>query len=181
MRDHATGRDAEKRHSLCRWPHIVGVVFLLGAAALCSGCSLNNGIITGSNPLPAGSAQMGAGSADVSGRATQVAFISACAPAYGYAHDPAKLRTMYLNYEARQGATHEQLASIEASYDSTYQGISELGSRKPSYCSSKDGGEVLADLRRYQSGYFEARAPVATEGPDDWKKTRDSINCAGRC
>jgi hypothetical protein len=86
-----------------------------------------------------------------------------------------------VSYEARLGASQAQLASIGNSYDSTYQAISDLGSRKASYCSVKDAAQVRADLKRYQSGYFEARATLPSEASDDWKKTRDSINCGARC
>jgi hypothetical protein len=150
-------------------------------AAACAACSLNSGMITGSNPAPESASQMGAAGVDISGRPAQVAFISACAQAYGYTHDPAKLRATYVSYEARRGASQAQLASIGNSYDSTYQAISDLGSRKASYCSVKDGAELRADLKRYQSGYFEARAALPSEASDDWKKTRDSINCGARC
>jgi uncharacterized membrane protein len=157
------------------------IAFLIGAAAFQAGCSLNSGSTTGSNASSESASLIGAISPDVSGRPAQVAFISACAQAYGYSHDPIKLRATYLSYEARHGATQAQLATIGNSYDSTFQAIADLGSRKAGYCSTKDGTAVWADLKRYQSGYFEAKASVANEASDDWKKTRDSMNCGARC
>jgi hypothetical protein len=136
---------------------------------------------TGSNASAESASQIGATSLDVSGRPAQVAFISACAQAYGYAHDPIKLRATYLSYEARHGATQAQLATIGNSYDSTFQAIADLGSRKAGYCSAKDGTAMWAELKRYQSGYFEAKASAVNETSDDWKKTRDSVNCGARC
>lgn len=157
------------------------MALLTGATALLAGCSLNSGIITGANASPEAASSVGAMNVDATKRPAQVAFISACAQAYGYSHDPMKLRAMYLSYEARQTATQAQLATVEKTYDSTFQAIVELGSQKAKYCSAKDGTEVKADLKRYQSGYFEARVSPPNEAPDDWKKTRDSLNCGARC
>jgi hypothetical protein len=134
---------------------------LVGAAALHAGCSGNgvgSSILTNSeknNPtvsffIP-----------DVSGRTEQVAFVSACALAYGFAHDPAKLRTAYLAYETKHGTTRAQLATIEKAYDSTFQAIGQLGHRQSSFCATKDGEEVKSELRRYMSGLFEPRSPPA--------------------
>lgn len=156
-----------------------GIVRLCAAAlvltaielAACSGSS--SSIITSGNPPPSGSEAVG-------DRASRVAFISACASAYGYANDAAKLRASYIAYESRQGAAGAQLAAIERDYDSTYQDIQSLGNRKPSHCSAKDGTQVKAELLRYQSGYFEYKAAPA-EDPNEWKKTRDSLNCQARC
>jgi hypothetical protein len=96
-----------------------------------------------------------------------VAFISACAQAYGFAHDPAQLRSTYLSYEAKHGAIGEQLSQITRDYDGAYAAIAELGSSsKSSYCSKKDGNEVRAELKRYQSGYFESRGTSSSEAFD---------------
>ena len=58
---------------------------------------------------------------------------------------------------SKRGAAPAQLASLEKDYDSTYRAIAELGHRKSSFCATKDGEEVRAELRRYTSGFFEAK------------------------
>ena len=99
-----------------------------------------------------------------------MAFISACAQAYGYAHDAAQLRATYLNYEAKRGATSEQLSQIATYYDGAYAAIADLGSsRKSSYCSIKEGNDVRAELKRYQSGYFESKTSASAEEFDATK------------
>jgi hypothetical protein len=97
--------------------------------------------------------------ADPAGRPAQVAFISACAEAYGFAHDAGKLKAVYLKHEAAQAGTGSaHLAAVEREYEATYQSIKALSnSQKSSYCATKDGQIVNAELRRYQSGYFEPR------------------------
>jgi hypothetical protein len=103
-------------------------------------------------------------------RPSRVAFISACAQAYGFAHDAAQLRSAYLSYEAKRGVIGEPLAQITRDYDEAYAAIANLeSSSKSTYCSKEDGSEVRAELKRYQSGYFEDRATSSNEGFDAGK------------
>ena len=139
------------------------------------------GIFTGSNPPTDKNAVTGVFLPDLTGRPEQVAFISACALAYGYQHDPVKLRAAYIAYEAKRGATRDQLGSIEKGYDTTYRAIDVMGARKTSYCATKDGEEVRSELRRYTSGFFEPRTPPVPAASADWKKTRVDPDCGGRC
>jgi hypothetical protein len=161
---------------------LLGTGLLIVATAFHAGCSLNSSsIFTGSNPSPEKVSSPGIFLPDVTGRPEQVAFISACAQAYGYQHDPVKVRASYLSYEAKRGATQAQLATIEKTYDGTYQAIEVLGNRKSSYCATKDGEEVRSELRRYTSGFFDARSPPPVAASADWKKTRVDPDCGGRC
>jgi hypothetical protein len=165
-----------------RFGTLLGTGLLIGATALHLGCSLNgSSILTGSNPSPEKVSGPGVFLPDLAGRPEQVAFISACAQAYGFPHDPVKLRAAYLGYEAKRGAAQAQLAGIEKTYDGTYQAIEVLGSRKSGYCSTKDGEEVRSELRRYTSGFFEPRSPPPVAASADWKKTRVDPDCGGRC
>jgi hypothetical protein len=135
------------------------VGLLAGACALHVGCAdgVDSSALFGSKTVSEAAPTPVTPVADPAGRPAQVAFISACAEAYGYPHDPGKLKAIYLKHEAnRAGAGSAHLAAIEREYDATYQSIAELSSsRKSSYCSAKDGQVVGAELRRYQSGYFE--------------------------
>jgi len=159
-----------------------GLLIIAVAQAGCSGNGVGMGILTGSNPVPEKAAQTGVFLPDITGRPEQVAFTSACALAYGFTHDPVKLRTSYVAFESKRGATRGQLANIEKAYDTTYQAIDVLpGSRKSSFCATKDGEEVRSELRRYTSGFFEARTPPPLAASADWKKTRVDPDCGGRC
>jgi hypothetical protein len=128
-----------------------------GTAVLHAGCSNNGSSILTNNEK--NNPTVSTFIPDVSGRTEQVAFVSACALAYGFEHDSAKLRTAYLAYETKRGSTPAQLATMEKAYDSTFQAIGQLGPRQSSFCATKDGEEVKSDLRRYTSGFFEPRPP----------------------
>src|SRR5215471_11081951 len=136
------------------------------------GCAndVDTSILTGGNTAPGTPAVMTASFSSPNERPARVAFISACAQAYGYAHDAAQLRATYLNYEAKRGATTEALSQIATYYDGAYASIAELGSSsKSSYCSTKEGNDVRAELKRYQSGYFESKASASAEEFDATK------------
>jgi hypothetical protein len=156
----------------------MGTAVLIGAVALHAGCG-NNGasIISTTSNAP----QVEVFIPEIKGRAAEVAFISACGEAYGFAHDATKVRAGYLGYESKHGAAPAQLASLEKDYDSTYRSIAELGSRKSSFCSTKDGVEVRAELRRYTSGYFDPKPPPPPVPAASWKKSRGDPNCWSNC
>ena len=169
---------------MSRFGTLLGTGLLVCATALYAGCSGNGvgaGILTGTNVPPQKASAPTVFIPELTGRPEQVAFISACALAYGYAHDPVKLRAAYLGYEAKRGVTREQLAVIEKGYDSTYRAIDVLGSRKAGYCATKDGEEVKSELRRFTSGFFEPRSAPPVAASADWKKTRVDPDCGGRC
>jgi len=136
------------------------------------GCAndVDTSILTGGNTAPGTPAVMTASFSSPNERPARVAFISACAQAYGYAHDAAQLRAAYLSYESRHGATNDQLSRIARDYDGAYTAIADLGSSsKSTYCATTDGTAVRAELKRYQSGYFEAKTASSTEGFDATK------------
>src|SRR5262249_49462101 len=129
--------------------HAVGLLVAM-SALLHAGCSndVDTSILTGGDMAPGTPAVAIASGLSPSERPPRVAFISACAQAYGYAHDAGQLRIAYLNYEAKRGATNEQLGQITRDYDGAYAAIADLGSSsKSSYCSKKDGNQVQAELR----------------------------------
>ena len=157
---------------------LLGTGLLIVVTAFHAGCSGNGvgiGILTGSNPSPENTSPPGAFPPDLTSRPEQVAFISACALAYRFAHDPVKLRAAYLSYEAKRAVSREQLPAIEKGYDTTYQAIDALdSSRKSNYCATKDGEEVKSELRRYTSGFFDARTPPPAAASGD-------ADCGGKC
>jgi len=145
---------------------------LVALSVLHVGCSndVDTSILTGGNTAPGTPVVMPVSLANPNERPARVAFISACAQAYAYAHDPAQLRATYLNYEAKLGATTEQLSQIATYYDGAYASIADLdSSSKSTYCSIKDGNDVRAELKRYQSGYFESKTSASAEAFDATK------------
>jgi hypothetical protein len=146
---------------------VIMASFLMAASVLHAGCSnsADSSILFGGQTTPSSGPVATASIPSPTERPARVAFISACAQAYGYAHDAAQLRAAYLSYESRHGATKEQLGQIARDYDGAYAAIADLGSSsKSSYCATKDGTAVGAELKRYQSGYFEAKNASSAEG-----------------
>jgi hypothetical protein len=94
-------------------------------------------------------------------RAARVAATSACAQAFGFAHDAVKLRASYLAYEATQGQNRAQLVDVEKSFDEAMADAR----RNDSSCSGKDA--IRADLRRYQAGHFAERAEPSKPAFDE--------------
>lgn len=145
---------------------------LLGASALDAACSngTDSSILFGGQTEPSAASMPTASIARSTERPARVAFISACAQAYGFSHDAAQLRSAYLSYESKHGLVGEPLAQITRDYDEAYAAIANLeSSSKSTYCSKKDGSEVRAELKRYQSGFFEDRATSSNEGFDAGK------------
>jgi hypothetical protein len=139
---------------------------LVALSVLHVGCAndVDTSILTGGNTKPGTPAVMPASFSNPNERPARVAFISACAQAYGYAHDAAQLRATYLNYEAKRGASTEELSQIATYYDGAYASIADLGSSsKSSHCSTKEGNDVRAELKRYQAGYFESKTSASAE------------------
>jgi hypothetical protein len=147
--------------------------------AFAGGCSgIGSGVTTGSTDAQA--AKLAAsGVSQPLARSVEVATTAACARAYGYSLDPARLRETYLNYENRQGASREQLRAVEQSYDATYQQVSGSGVQSSS-CSGRDAAIVKADVQRYAAGYFVPRTPPPKEVFDVNKVWADQ-ECGGRC
>jgi hypothetical protein len=142
---------------------------LVALSVLHVGCAndVDTSILTGGNTKPGTPALIPTSLSNPNERPARVAFISACAQAYGYAHDAAQLRATYLSYEGKRGATTEELSQIATYYDGAYASIADLGSSaKSSYCSIKEGNDVRAELKRYQSGYFESKASASAEDFD---------------
>jgi hypothetical protein len=159
------------------------------ATTLCAGLALMQfGCSGASNPIdalskayPSSAPVVAVYIPEITTRTAEVAFISACAKAYGYSHDAGKLKSGYLAYETKRGATPAQVSALERSYEETYQGIDALGHRKANFCSKKDGEEMQAELRRYTSGFFEPRTPQPSAAAEDWKKFKGDPNCGARC
>jgi hypothetical protein len=166
---------------VARFGTLLGSALCAAGAGLLCGCSSGNPIDSLAKMYPSSAPVVEVYIPEITTRTAEVAFISACAQAYGFAHDAGKVRAGYLGYESKRGATPAQVSVLEKSYDETYQAIGALGHRKTSFCSRKDGAEVQAELRRYTSGFFEPRAPIPASAADDWKKSKGDPNCGARC
>lgn len=135
---------------------------LLACTWLHAGCSNGSaGLTTGSsNLLPADApAPVALSNEDPTSRPVAVAWTSARAKRCAFYFDPAKLRSNYLAYEQKQGASGEQYAKIEKSYDTSYKLTLEKVLQDPDYCSERKGLEIKLDLERHLAGDYSPNLP----------------------
>jgi hypothetical protein len=133
-------------------------LFLLAAAGLGAGCGNGaSGLLTGSTPAAA-DAPGTLNNDDPAARPIAVAWTSARAQRCGFYFDPAKLRSSYLAFEARQSGP-DQLAKAEKAYDSTFQSIRQRVASEPDYCSDAKSANIKKDLTRHLAGDFRADFP----------------------
>ena len=96
---------------------------------------------------------------DAMSRPLAVAWTSARAKRRGFSFDPAKLRTLYLAYEAKQGAMDEAYAKMEKAYDTSYRLTLEKVSSDPNYCTEQKQRQIKANLERHIVGDYSANLP----------------------
>ena len=143
-----------------RFAQILPSALLLAFAALLAACgnSASGGLTTGATPAPGELPALS--NEDPLARPVAVAWTAARAQRCGFYFDPAKLRTSYLTYEAKQ-SNPEQRTKAEKSYDSTFKVIRDRVSSDPDYCTDKKGTEIKADLQRHLAGDFTPKLPQA--------------------
>ena len=140
-----------------RFAQCVVSVLLLGAAGLGAGCSGGaSGLLTGSTPAAA-DAPGTLSNEDPVARPIAVAWTSARAQRCGFYFDPAKLRSSYLAFEARQPGA--DLAKAEKTYDSTFQTIRQRVGSEPDYCTDAKSADIKKDLARHLAGDFKPDFP----------------------
>jgi hypothetical protein len=139
-----------------RFAHYLAPGLLLAATALHAGCS--GGGVTTSSVAAADSPGL-ITNTDPLARPVAVAWTAARAKRCGFYFDPAKLKVNYLAYERAQGASPEQLATLEKSYDTTYKGTADRVNTEADYCSDKKGLEIKTDLQRYLAGDYTPNLP----------------------
>ena len=131
-------------------------LLLVGAGLLASCSNSASGLTTGA--APKGDAPAAIGNDDPMARPVAVAWTSARAQRCGFYFDPARLRSSYLAFEAKQNSG-ELLAKAEKTYDSTFKVISARVSSDPDYCTDKKGKEIKVDLQRHLAGDFAPNLP----------------------
>jgi hypothetical protein len=126
------------------------VIIVCVTAASC-GCS-NAPSILSTGSLSAATSQSSAN--DSQSRLHQVAATSARAKRCGFNFDPARLKTSYLDYELRQGATTEQVSSLAQRYDITLMSKLKEVEAKANYCSDRVTALIKVALERHVAGDF---------------------------
>jgi hypothetical protein len=145
-----------------RFAAFLATMLLLAGTGLYAGCGNSaSGLTTSSTAAAGGDVPGGVSNEDPLARPVSVAWTSARAQRCGFYFDPAKLRSNYLAYEAKQGAAGEQLAKIERSYDTTFKVIGDRVAANPDYCSDKKSAEIKAHLGRHLAGDFTPNLPKA--------------------
>ena len=137
-------------------PRAIQAALLLLANITNAGCSNGTAITTSITPTPN---LAEAAKPDARSRPLAVAWTSARAKRCGFSFDPNKLRTLYLGYEAKQGATNEDYAKIEKAYDASYRLTLEKVASDPNYCTEQKQRQIKADLERHLIGDYSANLP----------------------
>ena len=124
---------------------------MMFAAAVGCGCSNTANLLTTGSAPPTVAQTI---STDTQSRLHQVAGTSARGKRCGFNFDATHLKTSYLNYEMRQGATSEQVAKISQSYDATViRKLNEVEAN-PDYCSDRVTSLIKSALERHKAGDF---------------------------
>ena len=146
-----------------RFAQVLASLLAIAGTALHAGCSNSAGglLTTGSAPSLPADAPGNISNEDPMARPVGVAWTAARAKRCGFFFDPAKLKINYLEYERTHGATGEQLANFEKSYDTTYRVTSDRVSADSDYCTERKGLDIKADLQRYLAGDYTPNLPKA--------------------
>jgi hypothetical protein len=137
-------------------------ILLLLACAIDAGCgngNANSAMTTTASILPPSTTPAETVKPDASARPLAVAWTSARAKRCSFSFDPAKLRTLYLAYETKQGAAGETYAKIEKAYDTSYRLTLDKVSSDPNYCTEQKQRQIKADLERHLIGDYSANLP----------------------
>ena len=94
-------------------------------------------------------------------RPIQVAWTSARASHCGFVFNPDQLRSNFMAAEARAGASPEQMAKIERSFDYTLQSVASTIKDNLNYCNNDRTAAIRRDLNRYLSGDYTPSARMA--------------------
>lgn len=140
-----------------------GLTHVRSAGALCAvlvggllaACGAN-GTLTNAVLTPADAAPPALRN-DPTARAFGVGSSTARAVKCGFNFDPAKLKANFLAAEAQVGATPEDLAKIEKTYDISYASMSKVIAAEPNYCSEEKTKYIKADLAQHLAGDFTPR------------------------
>jgi hypothetical protein len=137
-----------------RFAHTLTAALAILGAALQAGCGGNAAGLTTSSTeskIPSND--------DPMARPAFVAWTSARAKRCGFFFDAAKLKAAYLAYERKQGASPDNLANIEKTYDQSFKSTSDTIWANDDYCSEKKGAEIKQELSRHLAGDYTPNFP----------------------
>lgn len=149
--------------------HRPAALILILAAGLglagCSSLSSWSPFSTGSTSASALAAPQVVNSPE--NRLTQVAWTAERANRCHFYLDQDKLKANYLAYEVAQGTSAQSQQNMVGAYDKLRKLFAER-IQDPTYCSAAVNSEVEADLARYLSGDFSARAVKTAQDDSSW-------------
>lgn len=94
-------------------------------------------------------------------RPTQVGWTSARATRCGFIFSPDQLRASYIASERAAGRTPNEMKKIEKAYDYTLESVTLTINDNQTYCNKERLDAIRADLNRYLSGDYRAKARMA--------------------
>jgi hypothetical protein len=120
-------------------------------------------------------------------RPKYAASIAASAKRCGFQRGPEAIKAGYLAFEAKQGASKEELAKLEEVYNQAWKSTYDEIGVNPTFCTDKKVAEIKVALRRQDASDYtpnfvpvEASAPrPRVQEPFDPKKFWDEKDAEG--
>jgi hypothetical protein len=154
----------------------------LAPLALVAGCGSTAGTL-----LPGSAAQNVSTNDQPLARPKYAAAVAASAKRCGFSREPEAIKAAYLAFEAKQGASKEELAKLEEAYNLTWKSTYDQIGMDPVFCTERKVTEIKVALRRQDASDYapnflkpEVSAPrPRVEEPFDPKKFWDDRDAEG--
>ena len=98
-----------------------------------------------------------------SARAVQVAWTAASARYCAFGLNPQKLKSDYIAWERKQGASDEAVQNLNTTYDKAFLTFYDKVKETPGYCSKAKIEEIRPEINRHLAGNYEPSPRVVTE------------------
>jgi hypothetical protein len=126
----------------------------LVCTALVAGCSSTAGML-----LSGSASQNVSTNEQALARPKYAAWIAAGAKRCGFARDPEAIKSAYLSFEAKQGATKEQLANLEEAYNLTWKSTYDQIGADADFCTNRKVAEIKLALGRQDTSDYAPNFP----------------------
>jgi len=106
-------------------------------------------------------------------RPKYAAWVAASAKRCGFAREPETIKAAYLAFEAKRGATREEMGRLEEAYNQSWTSIyGEIGT-DPVYCTERKVAEIKVALRRQDASDFTPNFSKAESAPPPRRRAAD--------
>jgi hypothetical protein len=138
----------------------IAAILVIALAAL-SACSTVSGLTGSVDGASTEKAARNVEPTDPLARPTQVGWTSARATRCGFIFNPNQLRSDYFAAELAAGRSQAEMKKIKKAYNYTHESVTITINDNHSYCNKERLDAIRADLNRYLSGDYRAKARMA--------------------